>query len=58
MQKLLQKRLPTNQNMTTNCIPSTTSSIKNGSFLGDSSQNSDDGFINLDDYSQEEFPFK
>lgn len=58
MQKLLQKRLPSNQNLTTKCIPSTTSSIKNGSFSGDSSKNSDDGFMNLDDYLQGELPFE
>lgn len=58
VQKLFQKKLPSNQNLATNCIPSATNSSKNGEILEDGSQKSTDGFMSLDDFSQEELPFQ
>lgn len=57
-QKLFQKKLPSNQNLATNCLPSDTNSSKNGEISEDGSQNSEDGFKSLDDFSQEELPFQ
>lgn len=58
VQKLFQKKLPSNQNLATNCIPSATNSSKNGEISEDGSQKSTDGFMSLDDFSQEELPFQ
>lgn len=58
VQKLFQKKLPSNQNLATNCIPSATNYSKNGEISEDGSQKSTDGFMSLDDFSQEELPFQ
>lgn len=58
VQKLFQKKLPSNVNLATICIPSATNSLKNGEKLKDGSQKSEDGFMSLDDFSQEELPFQ
>lgn len=58
VQKLFQKKLPSNQNLATNCIPSATNSSKNEEISEDGSQKSTDGFMQLDDFSQEELPFQ
>lgn len=57
-QKLFQKKLLSNENLATNCLPSATNSLKSGENLEDSSQKSKDGFMSLDDFSQEELPFQ
>lgn len=57
-QKLFQKKLPSNENLATNCLPSATNSLKNREKLKDGSQNTEDGFMSLDDFSQEELPFQ
>ena len=57
-QKLFQKKLPSNQNLATNSLPSATNSLKNGEISEDCSPNSADGFMSLDDFSQEELPFQ
>lgn len=57
-QKLFQKKLPSNENLATNCLPSATNPLKNVENLEDSSQNSEDRFMSLDDFSQEELPFQ
>ncbi len=57
-QKLFQKKLPSSQNLATNYLPSATNSSKNGEISEDGSQKSTDGFMSLDDFSQEELPFQ
>lgn len=57
-QKLFQKKLPSNQNLATNCLPSATNPSKNEEISENSSQNSADGFMSLDDFLQEELPFQ
>lgn len=57
-QKLFQRKLPPDENLATNCLPSATNSLKNEENLEDGSQNSADGFISLDNFSQEELPFQ
>ena len=57
-QKLFQKKLPSNGNLATNCLPSATNSSKNGEISEDGRQKSTDGFMSLDDFSQEELPFQ
>ncbi len=57
-QKLFQKKLPSNENLATNCLPSATNSSKNGEISEDGRQKSEDGFMSLDDFSQEELPFQ
>lgn len=53
-----QKGLQKVNQLSTNCQPSTTNSLKNGEISRDSCQNSADGFMSLDDFSQEELPFQ
>lgn len=57
-QKLFQKKLPSNENLATNCLPSATNSSKNGEISENGRQKSEDGFMSLDDFSQEELPFQ
>lgn len=53
-----QKGLQKVNQVSTKCQPSTTNSLKNGEFSEDNCQNSSDGFMSLDDFSQEELPFQ
>lgn len=53
-QKLFQKKLPDSYQVATKA----TNSFENEGFSQDGSQKSEDGFMNVDDYLQEEFPFK
>ena len=57
-QKLFQKKLPSNENLATNYLPSATNSSKNREKIEDGSQSSEDGFMPIDDFSQEELPFQ
>lgn len=52
-QKLFQKKLPSSYQVATKA----TNSSKNEAFWEDGSLKSEDGFINVDDYLQEELPF-
>lgn len=53
-----QKGLQKVNQVSTKCQPSATNSLKNGVNLEDSCQNSEDGFISLEDFEQEELPFQ
>ncbi len=53
-QKLFQKKLPDSYQVATKA----TNSFENEGFSQDGSQKSEDGFMNVDDYLQEELPFK
>ena len=53
-QKLFQKKLPDSYQVATKA----TNSFENDGFSQDGSQKSEDGFINVDDYLQEELPFE
>lgn len=52
-QKLFQKKLPDSYQVATKA----TNSFENEGFSQDGSQKSEDGFMNVDDYLQEELPF-
>lgn len=53
-----QKGLQKVNQVSTKCQPSATNSLKNGVNLEDSCQNSEDGFISMEDFEQEELPFQ
>lgn len=53
-----QKGLQKVNQLSTNCQPSTTNSLKNGENSEDSCQNSSDGFMSVEDFEQEELPFQ
>ena len=53
-QKLFQKKLPDSYQVATKA----TNSFENEGFSQDGSQKSEDGFMNVDDYLQEELPFE
>lgn len=53
-----QKGLQKVNQVSTKCQPSATNSLKNGENLEDSCQNSSDGFMSVEDFEQEEFPFQ
>ncbi|NBH15596.1 hypothetical protein D3Z36_15900 [Lachnospiraceae bacterium] len=53
-----QKGLQKFNQVSTKCQPSATNSLENGDFSEDSCQKTEDGFMSLDDFSQEELPFE
>lgn len=53
-----QKGLQKVNQVSTKCQPSTTNSLESGEIPEDGCQKSEDGFMSLDDFNQEELPFE